>query len=187
MTLIKLKPTLKFTVFDILTLKEAAVNVLSTEDVLTQAALTFYFVDAWKQKQISVVSDNYVDKTIKTPDQPGRVLPQSGSLPKLARAQAVTAIHGIAHAESYAMELFWDCVARYTSSDLPLEFYDDMVNIAGQEAKHFLDWYNRLVDLGCPYGSLWTHDGLWRAAEQTFHWYDFSINIYCMILLQRTL
>lgn len=131
--LVSLLPTKKFAVFDVISLREAAISVLTTEDILTQADLTFIFVEAWESgKMKEIISINYGRKIREVPSKPGRLLPQAGSLPKTAKNAVLTAIHGIAHAESYAMELFWDCIARYTDSSLPMSFYDDMVHIAGQ-------------------------------------------------------
>jgi uncharacterized ferritin-like protein (DUF455 family) len=84
-------------------------------------------------------------------------------------------IHGIAHAESWAMDLFWDTIGRYVSNinfeseakTMPIEFYDDMVHIVGQEADHCAAWMARLNQYGCPYGSLPTYDGLLEAANKT--------------------
>ena len=76
-------------------------------------------------------------------------------------------IHGIANAESYAIDLFWDIIARYTHYKLLLSFYQDMLYIVDQEADHFLAWYYRLLELGMPFGSLPCHAGLWQSAEDT--------------------
>ena len=170
-SLLQVKSTSKFQVFEILTLKEAAIRLLTTENLLLQAELTFFYEEAWKSGKINVISTPHhsPDDKDNVPAQPSRGYPPSDTLPKTAKNAILSAIHGIAHAESYAMQLFWDCIARYTSWSLPRAFYEDMVNIAGQEAKHFLSWYRRLEELGCPYGSLWTHEGLWQAAERTFH------------------
>ena len=75
-------------------------------------------------------------------------------------------MHGIAHAESYAIDLFADLIVRFGGDEcnLPKSFYDDFVEVLEQEARHFRVWKERLDHLNCPYGSLNTHDGLWRAA-----------------------
>ena len=44
-------------------------------------------------------------------------------------------IHSLVHIESVAMDLSWDIIARFTSENLPKEFYDDFVKVAQDEAK----------------------------------------------------
>ena len=144
-------------------------------------------------------------------------------------------IHGIANAEGYAIDLFWDLIARCSAHvpfftklnselgapfitgpasaiptagtpiqnynhagtshstmvfdgkvvktiqhhlshsassssqhlPLPRAFYDEMVEIAGQEARHFLAWKTRLDQLGVPFGTLPCYQGLWQSAADT--------------------
>ncbi|RLN37391.1 hypothetical protein BBO99_00003862 [Phytophthora kernoviae] len=73
----------------------------------------------------------------------------------------------LAHAESYAIDLMWDIVARFMPLNLPRAFYDDWVRIAGEEADHFNSWAHRLTELGSFYGDLTGHEGLWDAAYET--------------------
>ncbi len=67
------------------------------------------------------------------------------------------------------MDLAWDLIARFTGEDPPRAFYDDWVQVAGEEAKHFLLLTGRLADLGAAYGDLPAHNGLWQAAADTAH------------------
>jgi uncharacterized ferritin-like protein (DUF455 family) len=79
-------------------------------------------------------------------------------------------IHAQAHIESYAIDLSWDILLRFGSRPdlrLPLEFYFDWLKVAVDEAKHFMIWHNRLLDLGSFYGAFPTHDGLWQSAYDT--------------------
>lgn len=89
-------------------------------------------------------------------------------------------VHAIANAESYAVDLFWDLIARYTNTSvpsadgltatrvtLPRAFYDNMTYIANQEAEHFLSWYHRLEEMGYPFGTFPLSKGLWQSAGDT--------------------
>ena len=154
--------------FRVLTLREAAINVLNEGDLLKKASLTFYYVNCWENRFISEITSSAGEK-VPLPDQPRRpnsnpTLPKSKSM---SRNAIEISIHGIAHAESYAIDLFWDCIARFVHCKMPRQFYDELVHIAGQEASHFMSWYERLERSDCPYGSLSTHDGLWRSAAGT--------------------
>ena len=48
-------------------------------------------------------------------------------------------IHALVHVENIAIELSWDILMRFdeTKYSLPIEFFDDWVRIAGEEAKHY--------------------------------------------------
>ncbi len=76
-------------------------------------------------------------------------------------------VHAIAHIELNAIDLAWDIVARFTDENLPRAFYDDWTGVALDEADHFDMLCRRLGELGCAYGDLPAHDGLWEAAETT--------------------
>ncbi len=92
-------------------------------------------------------------------------------------------VHGQAHIESYAVDLAWDILARYAGpsplSGLPVDprtglperlppaFYRNWLQVASDEARHFLAWDSRLRELGGAYGCLPVHDGLWESAART--------------------
>ena len=38
-------------------------------------------------------------------------------------------IHCLVHAESYAIDLMWDLIARFHDPSLPKEFYDDWIQV----------------------------------------------------------
>lgn len=85
-------------------------------------------------------------------------------------------IHGVCHAESYAIDLMWDSVARFADGDgeggpaPPWEFFDEWVGIASDEARHFCGWAEHLESrYGVRYGDLSTHDMLWQVAYETRH------------------
>ena len=163
--------TKKFSIIQIfhnLTLKEAAINVLSCCDLLRKVELTYYYVDLWQSGEIKEISSDMSD-TLQIPYSPGR--PQESinwsNKINISKNAIELTIHGIAHAESYAIDLFWDCIARYVEYKMPKEFYDELVDIARQEANHFISWYNRLEQSSYPYGTLPTHAGLWKSAADT--------------------
>lgn len=171
--LITLRKTKEFSAFDVISLQAAAVDILSTADLVQKADKSFKYVALWEAGIIREVYHSENDYLV-APSKPARPVNSGGhsdeqkSWPKVS--PVVAAIHGIAHAESWAMDLFWDCIARYARGyKLPFIFFDEMVTVAGQEAKHFSDWIGRLAHYNCPYGTLPTHDGLWRCAEETSH------------------
>ena len=190
---VALKRTARFSVFDILSTEdrgsfnqdptryfdgiprsvvECGVLVLNESSLLEKARLTKRIVELWKCGEVTL--ETHVRGHVPIPSKPNRctaVVSSSSyppALPKLIRRNSIEiTIHGIATAESFAVDLFWDCIARFSDITLPKDYYDELVEIAGQEADHFMSWVNRLEALNCPFGSLPMHDGLWKAAEQT--------------------
>ncbi len=165
-TIVRARRTESFAVLDIVSLQEAAVDVLSTDNVERKVSLTYEYVHHWRSKVINQITNSF-HSDVTVPDKPSRPIlkPIEGAKPN----SLITAVHGIAHAESWAIDLFWDCIARYTNENMPIEFYNEMVDVAEQEAKHFSLWNSRLIAYDFPYGSLPIHEGLWRCAGQTAH------------------
>ena len=75
-------------------------------------------------------------------------------------------MHAITHIELNSIDLAWDIIARFRNSDLPLAFYDDWVNIANDEAKHFSMLTNYLNQNNACYGDFPAHYSLWESAEK---------------------
>jgi uncharacterized ferritin-like protein (DUF455 family) len=82
-------------------------------------------------------------------------------------AGRIALLHALAHIELNAIDLAWDIIARFSGEGLPVEFFDDWVNVAAEEAEHFTLLDARLQALGGEYGALPAHDGLWEAAAAT--------------------
>ena len=80
-------------------------------------------------------------------------------------------LHGIAHAEGYAIDLMWDLIARFAGTLSPQHahaFTSDWLRIAAEEAVHFERWSALLHNVfGVTYGDLPSHAGLWEAAAQS--------------------
>jgi uncharacterized ferritin-like protein (DUF455 family) len=74
-------------------------------------------------------------------------------------------LHAIAHIELNAIDLALDVVWRFPG--MPTPFYTDWVQIAKEEAKHFLLLQRHLVNMGFDYGDFPAHNSLWEMAERT--------------------
>ena len=74
-------------------------------------------------------------------------------------------LHAIAHIELNAIDLALDVVWRF--SGMPENFYTDWVQIAKEEAKHFLLLQGHLSEMGFDYGDFPAHHSLWEMAERT--------------------
>ena len=84
-----------------------------------------------------------------------------------SQAGRIALLHALAHIELNAIDLAWDLVARFSGGGLSRAFFDDWVEVAGEEACHFELLVGRLADFDARYGDLPAHDGLWEAAAAT--------------------
>lgn len=166
LSLTTLRVTKRFSVFHPITLREAAHRMLKLQNNSNiKAKATFYFCKAWKNSDIATITDDYAE-SLKAPTVIPLNTPKKVSVP---RNTIELTIHGIAHAEFRAIDLFWDSIFHFSGTDMPMEFFDDQCYIVEQEARHFSSWFNRLKTSSYPYKSLPTHDGLLRDAGQTNH------------------
>ena len=151
------------------TLCEAALRVLTESDADAKADLTHDFVGAWRSGAISEIGHSAL------PDHPARPLRPELKRPRDMPRRSTGAetgrralVHAIAHIESGAIDLAWDVLARFVgSNEMPRAFYDDWVEVAADEARHFQMLAQRLGELGAEYGDLAAHDGLWEMAADT--------------------
>ena len=150
-----------------------AVACLETSDPKEKAGLTRRLAARWRDGRVREVG------ATPPPDRPGRParpdLVNPGKVKKrkinTGTAGRAALLHALAHIELNAIDLAWDIVARFAGSSPtpPKEFLDDWVRVADDEAKHFLLLAERLEQLGCAYGDLPAHDGLWQASQDTAH------------------
>ena len=97
---------------------------------------------------------------------PPRELKSLGKGGSLNSRKAI--LHSLTHIESWAVDLSWDIIARFTIAlDLPFGFVLDFATVASDEARHFSLLRSRLEELGGSYGDYPAHDGLWESAEET--------------------
>ncbi|KWU46559.1 DUF455-domain-containing protein [Rhodotorula sp. JG-1b] len=90
-------------------------------------------------------------------------------------------LHALANIELWAIDLAVDHVARFydwrlgaldgqgAGKRIGWTFVADFLKVAEDEAKHFTLLSERLEALGCKYGDLSVHNGLWESALQTSH------------------
>ncbi len=100
------------------------------------------------------------------PDLPRLVPPQSVARRKLASKEGHAAmVHALCHIEFNAINLGLDAAWRYRL--LPPAFVRDWLQVASEEAKHFLALRQRLHSLGFDYGDFDAHNHLWAMAHKT--------------------
>jgi len=77
----------------------------------------------------------------------------------------INLIHAIAHIEYSAIDLALDGAYRFIG--LPKKYYDDWLEVADDEIRHFLMLEILLKELGTEYGSVEVHNALFEASQRT--------------------
>jgi len=76
-------------------------------------------------------------------------------------------LHAIAHIEYSAIDLALD--AAYRFSNMPRTYYDDWLEVADDEIRHFQMLESLLHQLGAKYGDVAVHNALFEASQRTAH------------------
>jgi uncharacterized ferritin-like protein (DUF455 family) len=156
-------------------LYESALRVLKTADAREKAMASHLAAKVWREKNFAGLT---LDLDLTPPDFPARPekpdLLHPTNMPRRRNSSKgqIALLHAIAHIELNAIDLAWDMVLRFGDEvvqrhKLGWHFFDDWVQVADEEAKHFLMLDGRLTELGVSYGDLPAHDGLWEAAYDT--------------------
>lgn len=74
-------------------------------------------------------------------------------------------MHAIAHIEFNAINLALDAAYRFRHQ--PIQYYQDWIRIAAEEARHFLLIRDYLRQNNCEYSDYPAHNGLWDMAVKT--------------------
>ncbi len=153
-------------------LAEMAVEVLTTADGRTKAALSLRHAASWFAARETGAP--FPIGHAKPPARPARPkkpdLLDPRDVPRRRPGSPLgrtALLHAVAHIELNAVDLHWDIIARFTGHPMPVGFYDDWVKAAAEEAKHFTLICDCLEAMGSHYGALPAHAGMWRAAEDT--------------------
>lgn len=151
-------------------LRDGAIKAIKSADLDEKTAIAQNIATRWFDKKLSLRSP--LDGVIA--DRPGRpAKPDLVPLMKVERRSIqsvegrVKLLHAIAHIELNATDLALDIVARFASHQMPRSFFDNWMQVAFEEAKHFNLVRGRLLALGADYGDHTAHDGLWEAAHNT--------------------
>ncbi len=155
-----------------LSLAEMGANVLNTADGRAKTALSLQYAQAWQKAR---AEGNMLEiGTAPAPDHQARPEAPRLCAPKdVAKRKPgspegrIALLHAVAHIELNAVDLHWDIIVRFSKTRLPTGFFDDWVQAAAEESKHFNLICDCLENLGSFYGALSAHAGMWRAAQDT--------------------
>jgi len=141
---------------------------LQQTEIAPKIATTHYARQLLAQQRLSLlpIGDIADISTVQFPERP--VLLKPREMPRRGLntvAGKIAFFHALAHIEWIAIYLAWDILYRFRG--LPNDFYQDWLTIADEEAQHFTLLSEHLAKLGCQYGDLPAHQGLWLHAEET--------------------
>ena len=149
----------------------AAKTVLDCGDVAGKPAAARALAAAFHRGELVADETSPPPQAIAMPGRPSlpklvhpRDLPRRGFGSTEGRAAF---IHAVAHIEFNAIDLACDAIYRFRG--MPAEYYADWVQVADDEARHFLMLRERLQAFGHDYGDFDAHNGLWEMAEKTAH------------------
>ncbi|GAB5388195.1 MAG: ferritin-like domain-containing protein [Alphaproteobacteria bacterium] len=164
------------------TLAEAAQHVLQTADARDKAAASRQMAELWRSGAITAIGTRPADLQDRPARPTAPELKAPTEMPKRRAANSVPGrmalLHALAHIELNAVDLSWDLLARFADMAventgeeaqirLPSAYFDDWVQVADDEGKHFLMLSDRMADFEGAYGDLPAHDGLWQSALDT--------------------
>lgn len=151
-------------------LQAGALQGLRACDPDEKIRLTHALRRAWMAGQLHLAgSDAPAAEPMPAPGRPAlprlvspRTLAQRG-LGTLQGRQAL--VHAVAHIELNAVDLALDALYRFRG--MPPAFYQDWIDCADDEARHFVMVRQRLRAMGSDYGQFDAHNGLWEMACRT--------------------
>ena len=175
-----------------ITLTQMAVNVLNTNDGREKTALSRRYAKDWRAARangtsIAVGTANPPQHPAR-PEKPDLLSPRDVPKRKPGTLDGqIALLHAVAHIELNAVDLHWDIIARFCHVDMPMGFYDDWVQAADDESKHFNLMCDCLEALDSHYGALPAHAGMWRAADDTVDDFKGRLAVVPMVLEARGL
>lgn len=144
-------------------------SILQKTDPKTKIQEFQSFYAAYKNEGVTFESE-YAKKEFLTPSYSEvctiispQDVPRRSNL--TSPAGQINLIHAIAHIEYSAIDLALDGAYRF--SDMPRSYYDDWLEVAADEIRHFLMLEALLEELGSFYGGVAVHNALFEALQKT--------------------
>ena len=143
--------------------------ILNEESVSSKISEFIKFYDLYKLGNIEF-EEVYKVKEFESPSYikicqvvPPQKVPKRSNL--TTRDGQINLLHAIAHIEYSAIDLALD--AAYRFQGLPKKYYDDWLEVADDEIRHFLMLETLLKELDAEYGDIEVHNALFEASQRT--------------------
>jgi uncharacterized ferritin-like protein (DUF455 family) len=170
------------------TIAKAIRGALLTPKPFAKVMATRALVRRWRKGEL------LWDFDVEMPDEPARpdhpeLLPPN-RMPKRGRGGSerarIALWHSLAHIEFVAIDLALDMAGRF-GAEMGRHFVSDFLDVAADEAMHFVLLARKLESLGSHYGALPAHGGLWEAAHETRENVGARLAVVPMVLEARGL
>ena len=146
-------------------------TILQTAKPSEKIARFHTFYETYKRGEVDF-QETTAPKVFETPSYASvcevvlpRKVPKRNNL--TTKEGQVHLLHAVAHIEYSAIDLALDICYRFR--DLPKEFYDDWLEVADDEVRHFLMLHTILEELDAKYGDVPVHSSLFESSMKTAH------------------
>ena len=161
---------------------------LLTADPFAKAMATRAVARDWRLGRLDFAFDVIMPDAPARPARPELLPPNR--MPKRGRGGSdrarIALWHALAHIEFVAIDLALDMAGRF-GRHMGEAFVTDFLEVAADEAMHFVLIARKLRTLGSHYGALPAHGGLWQAAHDTRHDVAARLAVVPMVLEARGL
>jgi len=126
------------------------------------------FINEFKQKKLNFDHNYQIIKISPSYEAFCKVVPPQ-KVPRRrgfdTPVKKATLIHSIVHIEYSAIDLAFDACYRFRN--MPMKFYEDWLEVAQDEVRHFEMLNSILNEIGYKYGDIEVHNSLIEAAQKT--------------------
>jgi uncharacterized ferritin-like protein (DUF455 family) len=143
--------------------------ILESKNPSEKIGLFRDFYNLYKSGNVNV-EENACTKYFETPSYSQictivspQIVPKRSNL--TTKEGQINLIHAIAHIEYSAIDLALDGAYRF--QNMPKSYYDDWLEVADDEIRHFLMLEELLHELDAKYGDIEVHNALFEASQKT--------------------
>jgi len=151
-------------------IRQAALEILATTNASTKVSQVFCLFDEYWQHSVGIDAGNILNEQglllPGRPQKPDLVPPLQVPKRKMDSIEGkVSLLHALAHIEFNAINLALDAIWRFAG--MPLQYYEDWLKVAKEEAFHFKLLNEYIESFGFQYGDFPAHNSLWEMVERT--------------------
>lgn len=151
-------------------LRESALTILASHDPQSKVEQLHRLFDEYHHQGIGLdISRTFLFDHLNLPGRPHKpelVPPLQVPKRRMDTAEGrASLLHSLAHIEFNAMNLALDAIWRFPG--MPLEYYEDWLKVAKEEAYHFSLVNEHMQSFGFTYGDFPAHHSLWEMVERT--------------------
>ncbi|WP_373070206.1 ferritin-like domain-containing protein [Sulfurimonas sp.] len=144
-------------------------KIIKTQNPHDKFVRFYSFYDKYQNNEC-IFEQNFEPEFFEEPSYEGvckivppQVVPKRTNL--TTKDGQINLLHAIAHIEYSAIDLALDAAYRFIN--LPKEYYDDWLEVAEDEIRHFKMLESLLERLGAKYGDIEVHNSLFEASQKT--------------------